>query len=83
VLEQESQSTQWLQSLCANANLRRDDLWVIERPTGWIRRARNSYLHGEKFRGGPDGQWERDVTLIKEAHIVLQAALAWPSRANA
>lgn len=46
-------------------------------------RVRNSYLHGEKFRGGPDGQWKRDVTLIKEAHVVLQAALAWPSRANA
>ncbi|WP_041527318.1 hypothetical protein [Paracoccus aminophilus] len=46
-------------------------------------RVRNSYLHGEKFRGGPDGQWERDVTLIKEAHAVLQAALAWPARANA
>lgn len=40
-------------------------------------RVRNSYLHGEKFRGGPDNQWGRDVTLIKEAHAVLQAALAW------
>lgn len=46
-------------------------------------RVRNSYLHGEKFRGGPDRQWERDVTLIKEAHVVLQAALGWPGRANA
>lgn len=45
-------------------------------------RVRNSYLHGEKFRGGPDGQWERDVKLIKEAHAVLQAALAWPDRAH-
>lgn len=41
-------------------------------------RVRNSYLHGEKFRGGPDGQWERDVKLIKEAHAVLRAAIAWP-----
>jgi hypothetical protein len=40
-------------------------------------RVRNSYLHGEKFRGGPDGQWERDVTLIKEAHAVLDEAIAW------
>ncbi len=46
-------------------------------------RVRNSYLHGEKFHGGPNGQWERDVTLIKEAHLVLQAALAWLGRANA
>ncbi|WP_435170338.1 hypothetical protein [Falsirhodobacter sp. 1013] len=46
-------------------------------------RVRNSYLHGEKFRGGPDGQWVRDVTLIKEAHFVLQAALAWPGRPDA
>lgn len=46
-------------------------------------RVRNSYLHGEKFRGGPDGQWDRDVTLIKEAHVVLQMALTWPGRANA
>lgn len=46
-------------------------------------RVRNSYLHGEKFRGDPGGQWERDVTLIKEAHAVLQAALAWQGHANA
>lgn len=46
-------------------------------------RVRNSYLHGEKFRGGPDGQWERDVTLINEARVVLQVALAWSGRANA
>lgn len=45
-------------------------------------RARNNYLHGEKFRGGRDGQWERDVALIEEAHPVLLAALAWPGRAN-
>lgn len=40
-------------------------------------RVRNSYLHGEKFRGGPDGQWERDVNLIREAHAVLDEAITW------
>jgi hypothetical protein len=45
-------------------------------------RVRNSYLHGEKFKGGPDGQWERDVTLIKEAHAVLDEAIAWWLRAK-
>ncbi len=38
-------------------------------------RVRNSYLHGEKFVGGPDGQWERDATLVKEAHGVLREAV--------
>ncbi|MDF1836159.1 MAG: hypothetical protein P1U62_14960 [Alteraurantiacibacter sp. bin_em_oilr2.035] len=28
-------------------------------------RVRNSYLHGEKFRGGPNGQWARDIRLKK------------------
>lgn len=46
-------------------------------------RVRNSYLHGEKFRGGPNGQWERDVSLIKEAHYVLKEAIAWWLRAKA
>lgn len=32
---------------------------------------RNSYFHGEKFTGGPAGQWERDAKLIEEAHAVL------------
>ena len=40
-------------------------------------RVRNSYLHGEKFKGGPDGQWERDATLIRESHAVLDVAIAW------
>jgi len=40
-------------------------------------RVRNSYLHGEKFRGGPNGQWERDANLIMEAHAVLDEAIAW------
>jgi hypothetical protein len=40
-------------------------------------RVRNSYLHGEKFTGGPDGQWERDAILVKEAHAVLNEAIAW------
>lgn len=39
-------------------------------------RVRNSYIHGEKFTGGPEGQWERDMTLIVEAHAVLREALA-------
>lgn len=46
-------------------------------------RVRNSYLHGEKFRDGPDGSWARDVTLIEEAHSTLRAALAWLGLANA
>ncbi|WP_282045878.1 hypothetical protein [Roseibium album] len=37
-------------------------------------RVRNSYLHGEKFTGGPEGQWERDATLVEEAHAVLMEA---------
>ncbi len=41
-------------------------------------RVRNSYVHGEKFTGGPEGQWERDVTLIREAHAVLAEATQFP-----
>ena len=37
-------------------------------------RVRNSYFHGEKFTGGPAGQWERDAKLIEEAHAVLKEA---------
>lgn len=40
-------------------------------------RVRNSYFHGEKFREGPDGQWERDLALIREANAVLNEAIAW------
>lgn len=40
-------------------------------------RVRNSYIHGEKFIGGPEGQWERDLILVNEAHAVLNAAIAW------
>jgi hypothetical protein len=40
-------------------------------------RVRNSYIHGEKFTGGPEGQWERDTTLIKEAHAVLHEAMVF------
>lgn len=39
-------------------------------------RVRNSYIHGEKFTGGPEGQWQRDATLIGEAHAVLREAIA-------
>lgn len=40
-------------------------------------RVRNSYMHGEKFTGGPEGQWERDGTLIAEAHAVLKEAMSF------
>ena len=40
-------------------------------------RVRNSYIHGEKFTGGPDDEWDRDLTLVTEAHAVLKAAIAW------
>jgi hypothetical protein len=39
-------------------------------------RVRNSFVHGEKFVGGPDGQWERDARLVKEALAVLKLALS-------
>lgn len=42
-----------------------------------ICRVRNSYIHGEKFTGGPEGQWERDATLIAEAHAVLKEAVSF------
>ncbi|RMI05379.1 hypothetical protein U8C41_00320 (plasmid) [Sinorhizobium meliloti] len=41
-------------------------------------RVRNSYVHGEKISGGPEGQWQRDVTLILEAHAVLKEAMQFP-----
>jgi hypothetical protein len=41
-------------------------------------RVRNSYIHGEKFTGGPEGQWDRDLILIKEAHAVLIQAMQFP-----
>ncbi len=37
-------------------------------------RVRNTYIHGEKFTGGPEGQWERDAILIAEARAVLKEA---------
>jgi hypothetical protein len=40
-------------------------------------RVRNSYVHGEKFTGGPEGQWARDAVLIAEAHAVLAEALTF------
>ena len=61
--------------------------WMPETPTSLtnvnelivqgVCRVRNSYLHGEKFRGGPEGQWARDYTLIAEAHAVLNVAMEW------
>lgn len=48
-----------------------DDLFVRG-----VCRVRNSYIHGEKFVGGPDGdKWERDVTLVVEALAVLKEAV--------
>lgn len=40
-------------------------------------RVRNSCFHGEKFRGGANGQWQRDAKLIEEAHAVLSEALTY------
>lgn len=40
-------------------------------------RVRNSYIHGEKFTGGPEGQWDRDLKLISEAHEVLREAMSY------
>lgn len=67
--------------------LMNDLLWAPEKPVPLtnvqelivqgVCRVRNSYLHGEKFVGGPEGQWERDATLIKEAYAVLDEAIAW------
>ena len=45
-------------------------------------RVRNSYFHGEKFTGGPDGQWERDAKLIEEAHAVLKMARGFALNQN-
>lgn len=42
-------------------------------------RVRNSYIHGEKFTGGPEGQWKRDATLVAEAHAVLKEAMRFAS----
>ena len=39
-------------------------------------RIRNSYIHGEKFVGGGDNQWERDATLVREALAILKFALS-------
>jgi len=44
-----------------------------------VRRVRNSYFHGEKFTGGPEGQWVRDVALVAEAHAVLKLAMIFAS----
>jgi len=67
--------------------LLRDDLaWGPRRPAPirnveelfaiGVCRVRNSYVHGEKFVGGPDRQWERDAILVNEALQVLQLALS-------
>jgi hypothetical protein len=48
---------------------------VTELIVNGVCRVRNSYIHGEKFTGGPDNQWERDVLLVEEAHAVLRDAI--------
>lgn len=50
---------------------------VLQLIVNGVCRVRNSYLHGEKFTGGPEGQWERDARLIEEAHAVLKEARAF------
>lgn len=40
-------------------------------------RTRNSYIHGEKFTGGPEERRDRDLALVIEAHAVLRAAIDW------
>jgi hypothetical protein len=48
---------------------------VTELIVNGVCRVRNSYIHGEKFAGGPDNQWERDALLVAEAHAVLKEAI--------
>jgi hypothetical protein len=48
---------------------------VTELIVNGVCRVRNSYIHGEKFTGGPDYQWERDALLVAEAHEVLKEAI--------
>ncbi len=44
-------------------------------------RVRNNYIHGEKFTGGPEGQWDRDTILIVEAHAVLKQTMQFRAEA--
>jgi hypothetical protein len=63
-----------------------DMTWAPEKPAplanvaqlmiNGVCRVRNSFIHGEKFTGGPEGQWERDAILIAEANAVLREAMA-------
>jgi hypothetical protein len=39
-------------------------------------RVRNGYVHGEKFTGGAEGQWDRGGRLVGKAHDALRAAVA-------
>ncbi len=48
---------------------------VTELIINGVCRVRNSYIHGEKFTGGPDNQWKRDALLVAEAHAVLKRAI--------
>lgn len=50
---------------------------VAELMINGVCRVRNSYIHGEKFSGGPEGQWDRDARLVEEAHAVLREAMTF------
>jgi hypothetical protein len=39
------------------------------------------WLYAEKFTGGPEGQWERDATLVVEAHAAVKKAMDLANRA--
>ncbi|TIQ20141.1 MAG: hypothetical protein E5X51_17270 [Mesorhizobium sp.] len=47
---------------------------VVELFEQGVCRVRNSFVHGEKFVSGEEGQRERDATLIREALFVLNEA---------
>lgn len=47
-----------------------------------VGRVRNNCVHSEKFVGGPEGQWDRDLTLVREAHAVLKAAIEAATQAK-
>lgn len=47
---------------------------VVELFEQGVCRVRNSFVHGEKFVSGQEGQWERDATLVAEASFVLKQA---------
>lgn len=52
---------------------------VTELIINGVCRVRNSYIHGEKFVGGPEGKLSRDIVLVHEAHAVLREAIRHPA----